>query len=176
MDYQFGWKSVDVWVDTDYAGCRRTRKSSTGGVIVLGNHAIKSWSNTQSIIALSSGEAEYYGLVRGGSMGLGMRSILNDMGLDKKLRVLTDSSAAKGIASRRGLGKVRHVEVNQLWIQDKVAKGEIELVKIPGNENVADALTKAIESEKITWHMSRVNLHLKSGRHELMPEVESHTQ
>ena len=104
-----------------------------------------------------------------------MRSILNDMGLDRKLRVLTDSSAAKGIASRRGLGKVRHVEVNQLWIQDKVAKGEIELVKIPGNENVADALTKAIESDKIVWHMSKVRLHLKSGRHELMPEVESNT-
>ena len=37
----------------------------------LGNHAIKTWSTTQAVIALSSGEAEYYGCVRGGAIGLG---------------------------------------------------------------------------------------------------------
>ena len=67
------------------------------------------------------------------------------------------------------------MEVNQLWIQDKVAKGEIELVKVPGNVNVADALTKAIESDKLKWHMEKVMLEVKSGRHELMPEVTSNT-
>ena len=102
-----------------------------------------------------------------------MKAMLSDMGIDKKLHVLTDSSAAKGIASRRGLGKVRHIEVNQLWIQDKVAQGEIELVKVPGNANIADALTKAVESSELQWHMEQTATAIVDGRHELMPHMGS---
>ena len=51
---------------------------------------------------------------------MGVQSVISDMGVNYKLQVLTDSSAAKRIASRRGLGKVRHIEVNQLWVQEKV--------------------------------------------------------
>ena len=147
---------------------------------MIGAHVIKSWSNTQAIIALSSGGAEFYGIVKGASIGIGLRNILNDLGIqDKvqlKIRLKTDSSAAKGIASRKGIGKVRHIEVNQLWVQDRVAKGEIELIKVPGAINVADALTKSVESDKLQSHMEQVNLSLKSGRHELMPEVDSGIQ
>ena len=63
---------------------------------------------------MSSGEAEYYGIVQGSSVGMGVQSVLRDLGLNVKLQVLTDSSAAKGIASQRGLGKVRHVEVSSV--------------------------------------------------------------
>ena len=73
---------------------------------------IKTWSTTQSVIALSSGEAEYYGMVKGGSVALGIQSMMKDMGTDRDVRIgvkiHTDASAAKGIATRRGLGKVRH--------------------------------------------------------------------
>ena len=86
---------------------------------------------------------------------------------------MRNGSAAKGIASRRGLGKVRHIEVNQLWIQDKVAQGEIELVKVPGNANSADALTKAVESNELQWHMEQTATAIVEGRHELMPLVGS---
>ena len=48
----------DVYSDTDWAGCPRTRKSTTGGCLMLGSHVIKSWSSTQASLALSSGEAE----------------------------------------------------------------------------------------------------------------------
>ena len=86
---------------------------------MLGQHLIGSWSSTQVVIALSSGEPEYYGLVRGSSIGLGIRSMLRDMGVQSRVRVYTDASAARGIASRRGLGKVRHIEVHQLWVSGK---------------------------------------------------------
>ena len=72
--YQEKRSYIDAWVDTDFAGCRRTRKSTSGGVILFGSHLLKSWSTTQAILALSSGEAEYYGMVRGGSMPLGTRA------------------------------------------------------------------------------------------------------
>ena len=59
----------DVWTDTDYAGCPETRKSTSGGSVMLGSRMIKGWSTAQSATALSSGEAEYYGLVSGASIG-----------------------------------------------------------------------------------------------------------
>ena len=92
---------------------------------MLGSHLIKSWSTTQQVIALSSGEAEYYSMVRGGSLGMGVSAIAKDMSVSFEIRRKTDASAAKGIASRRGLGKVRHIDVSQLWLQDRVNKGEI---------------------------------------------------
>ena len=78
-----------------------------------GSHCLKSWSSTQSIIAGSTGEADY-GLVKGGSNSLGMRALMEDLGVGVKLRLKSDASAAIGIASRRGLGKIRHLEVSQL--------------------------------------------------------------
>merc|ERR1712016_553634 len=104
--YQDKVKEIVAWTDTDFEGCHETRKSTSGGVIMLGEHMIKSWSLTQTVVALSSGEAEYYGMVKGASNGLGMRSIIADLGIDMRIGLKTDSSAAKGIANRTGLGRV----------------------------------------------------------------------
>ena len=60
---------------------------------------------------------------------------MQDLGAEFRVRTSTYSSAALGISKRRGLGNVRHIELNQLWIQDKVASGEIDLIKIPGSIN-----------------------------------------
>ena len=68
--YQETANILTLWVDTDYAGCTKTRKSTSGGVVLLGSHHLKGWSVTQSVVALSSGEAEYYGIVQGASVGL----------------------------------------------------------------------------------------------------------
>ena len=135
--YQESINKIDVWTDTDYAGCRETRKSTSGGVIMLGKHIIKGWSATQKVIALSSGEAEYYGCVKGSAEAIGSQSILADMGVNVRIRLSEDSTAAKGIADRTGLGKVRHIEVNQLWLQEKVRNKDIELRKVKGLENLA---------------------------------------
>ena len=137
----------------------------------MGKHVVKTWSSTQSVIALSSGEAEYYGLVIGGSVGLGFQSMLGDLGIYRGLKLKTDASAAKGIANRRGLGKLRHIEVNQLWLQDKVAKGDLEVEKVDGKINRADALTKSVTGEQLADHRLWLSGVIVPGRHELMPEL-----
>ena len=162
---------LTVWGDTDFAGCKRTRKSTTGGVVQLGNHTLKTWSLTQAVIALSSGEAEYYGLVKDASFGIGIRNMLADFGVTTQVELLTDASAAKGIASRKGIGKVRHIEVNQLWLQDKVRTGEVQVVKVKGDKNTADALTKAVDANSLGNHMASVSLTHVEGRHKLAPEM-----
>ena len=73
--------NLTVYTDTDWAGCTRTRKSTSGGCITFGTHNIKCWSTTQAVIALSSGEAEFYGIVKGASVLLGAPSLARDMGV-----------------------------------------------------------------------------------------------
>ena len=138
--------------------------------MTIGNHVVKHWSTTQNTVALSSGEAEYYGMVKGGSTALGMRSMLSDLGVNLKVRLRTDASAAKGIATRRGLGKIRHIEVHQLWLQEKVTRGEIEVMKVKGEGNLADALTKAMDGPGIRKHLSLTGQVIAFGRHEITPD------
>ena len=136
-----------------------------------GNHNIKTWSSTQQVIALSSGEAEYYGMVKGAGNALGIAGVFKDMGIQYDVVLYTDSSAAKGISSRRGLGKVRHIELNQLWLQDQVARGKISVRKIKGEDNISDSLTKHSNPERIKQTMNGTLQKIVQGRHNIMPNV-----
>lgn len=163
--------NVTTWVDTDYAGCRTTRRSTSGGCIMLGSHIIKGWSTTQSKIALSSGEAEYYGIVKGATMSIGVREILADLGMSRQIVIKTDASAAEGITNRVGLGKLRHLETNLLWMQERVASSDIIVEKVPGVTNIADALTKHVDGQDLATHISWINAEVKQDRHEIMPNL-----
>ena len=83
---------IVIWTDSDYAGCTKTRKSTSGGVVMFGGHCLKTWSSTQDVVALSSGEAEYYALVKAVSQGIGMKNLLQDLGVDVEIAVRTDAS------------------------------------------------------------------------------------
>ena len=171
--YQEAVDRIVVWTDTDFAGCRKGRKSTSGGMMMLGTHVIKSWSTNQAVIALSSGEAEYYGMVKGASQAMGLKAMAEDIGVRYAgpIQITVDASAAIGIASRRGLGKIRHLEVSQLWLQQKVANGDLKLVKVNGVDNLADALTKHLGAGELQKHMLGVGLEERGGRHEIMPQV-----
>ena len=107
-----------------------------------GSHLLKSWSSTQPLVSLSSAEAEYYGVVKAAATGLGYQALLQDLGVALPLRVWTDSSATIGICGRQGLGRVRHLATQTLWIQQRVRDGSFELWKVKGVENPADLFTK----------------------------------
>ncbi len=93
---------------------------------------VKTWSTNQPTVALSSAEAEYYGLVKGATNALGIQSYLKDTYVEVGIVMRTDASAAQAIASRRGLGKVRHIDVAQLWLQQYVADKRIEIIEFQG--------------------------------------------
>ena len=115
---------------------------------MFGSHLTKAWSATQASLALSSGEAEFYGLVRATGIGFGLQALLRDGGIRVPVRVWTDSEAAMGTAGRQGLGKLRHLECHSLWAQQRFRRKEFELFKILGTENPADLFTKHVESSK----------------------------
>ena len=107
-----------------------TRRSTSAGVILYGSHSLKCWTSTQAVVSLSSAEAEYHSSVRGCAAGLGMRSFAQDLGDPiAKVKILVDSSAAIQMARRSGLGRVRHMAVALLWLQDAVQRCDIELGK-----------------------------------------------
>ena len=135
--YKFPWQAathIDVYSDTDWAGCPRTRKSTSGGAVMIGSHTIRTYSSTQTLVSLSSGESEYYGIFKGAAAGLGHQAIMNDYGVNMPVRLWSDSSAALGIAKRSGLVRIRHLDTNTLWLQEKVRTGAVEVRKVKGEE------------------------------------------
>ena len=165
FNYQADPGCITGTSDTDWAGCRKTRKSTSGGIISFGRHILKSYSNTQALITLSSGEAEFYGLVKAGSVCIGIKSMLRDLGITSGIELHIDASAAKGIAQRIGLGKVRHLEVSQLWIQHQVAEGSIKICKVLGKDNIADALTKYLSGPDLDRLVHRSGLYRSQDFH-----------
>ena len=150
--HKYDWGSsaaddyLDVYCDTDFANCKETKRSTSGGVCLFGGSNVKQSSKTQTTIALSSGEAELHRINSGITQGLGLQSIAKDLGFDAKVRVHSDVTAALGICRRRGLGKTRHLDVADLWAQGKVRSGAIELCKILSAENPADIMTTYVEN------------------------------
>ena len=91
-------------------------------------------------MALSSGEAELHGIATGATYAIGTQDLLRDLGVEVKVRMRTDASAAIGMVKRRGVGKVRRIEVKELWIQDQAHLGEVDIRTVRSQENLADVL------------------------------------
>ena len=167
---------VKIVVDSGWAGCSQTRKSTNGGCIMVGDVCLKAWSTTQRVVALSSGEAEYYAAIKGASEGLCFLAGCADLGIwtngAVSLRVLTDSSACKGICQRTGLGMIRHIDVAMLWLQDLVRKGKIQMSKIPGKENSADLLTKYLPGVKGAAISRALGFYAECGRSNIVDAAE----
>ena len=153
--------------DSDHAGCKKTRKSTSCSAYMLGNHLLRLSSTTQATLALSSGESEFVATVKGTSGLLGLVEVGKDWGLIYKARLKTDSSSARGILARRGVGKIRHLHTGLLWIQQLTVRKRLEVVKQPGDTNVADLGTKMLDGQRTKKLLDILNLHAKAGRHPL---------
>ena len=125
-----------------------------------GGHCIKSWSTNQSVIAISSGEAEFYAVVKGASELLGMLSIGIDLNCSLTGHLHSDSSAAIGMSHRRGLGKVKHLHTQYLWVQERVRSGDFLLHKERTDRNRADLMTKYLTRPVMDKFMAMIGYHV----------------
>ena len=172
---KFQWQrmpeKLHTFTDSDWAGDRESRKSTSGGAITWGCHTIKTWSTTQQTIALSSGEAELYALVKGAAQSHGIASMLWDFGIEVGCTVCTDASAAIGMVHRQGLGKTRHIDVQYLWVQKDVYDGKIAVVKVGTDANPADVLTKHLKADAVAGHLDRLGYEPRGGRSSTAPDL-----
>ena len=156
--------TVDIFVDTDFANCKETRRSTSGGAIMLGKCLVKHWAKTQTTISLSSGESELHGIASGCAQALGVQSLMQDMGWKMPITVHSDATAAIGIARRKGLGQIRHLFVTDLWIQDKIRSRQIRLLKVLGADNVADIFTTYVDRSTLEKALKNMNVVRVEGR------------
>ena len=97
---------------------------------------------------------------------MGIRAMMRDWGQELGGTIYADSSAALAIAKRKGAGKLRHIHVSALWIQDVQDRDGTEFKKVLGTENPADLMTKYLTREKIDACMSKVSQEGNEGRAE----------
>jgi hypothetical protein len=136
--------TIDVFVDADWGGCEKTRLSTSGGAIMVYGRCVKVWSSTQKAWARSSGEAELYSATKGATEGLGLQSMCEEIGIQLELQVHTDSDACRGTVHRTGLGRLKHLRIEELWLQSAVEEGRVRVVRVPRELNPADCLTKLV--------------------------------
>ena len=163
--------TMRTYTDADWAGCKESRKSTTGGAIMLGGHTLKTWSKTQSLIALSSGESEFYAALKASAETLGMLAMLRDFGIKMTGEVHGDASAALGIINRKGLGRTRHIDTGLLWIQQTAAEKRLSYLKVLGTDNPADLMTKHLGQEVLTKHSWKLGVTFPGGRAETAPNL-----
>ena len=140
---------VIVHTDSDWAGDKGSRKSTTGMAVRRGRHLLRHSSTLQSVISLSSAEAEYYAMTKGAAAGLGIRSLLDDWCLSCSIELYSDSSSARAFAARRGIGKQRHIQTRFLWLQERVAAKHLRVSKVGTHDNPADLFTKQLDRGKL---------------------------
>jgi hypothetical protein len=139
---------------------------------MVGSHVIKTWSSTQKAVALSSGEAEVVAVVKGVSEAVGLRSLARSWGIEYGIVVMCDSSAAIGIVGRRGVGRIRHLDVGKMWIQELREREGVEVKKVRGTENPADQLTKYLGAGEVDKAVQMVGMEFREGRAEKGVEVQ----
>ncbi|CAE7941469.1 unnamed protein product, partial [Symbiodinium necroappetens] len=138
--------------DADWAGCKTSRKSRSSVQFFLGGSLVGSFVRSQRTVALSSGESEFNAMISGACDLLYLKECFSYVTKDLfvvKAVSRSDSAAARGIGSRVGCGRVRHLHCSFLWLQESVRKGDVDLRPIGGQRNPADIGTKPLPGKKL---------------------------
>ena len=102
--------------------------------------------------------------MKGSAELLGIRGAISDFGVESIGVVYADSSAARAIANRKGAGKLRHINISTLWIQEKQDLHHLEMGKASGNQNPADLMTKYLTRTVIDTHFKFMRHQRAAGR------------
>ena len=85
--------------------------------------------------------------------------------------MFSDATAAKGIARRRGMGRIRHLDVIDLWVQEKFTTGAATIDKVLGSENPADILTKHVDRQALMKALDKMGMKVIEGRSNVAPKA-----
>ena len=160
--YDYVWQQkqnvLKVFADSDWAGCKRTRRSTSGGMIVNGKHLIQHWSSTQAFVSLSSAEAELNSANKGAAETILIQRMSNSFNLHMDIILFCDSSAATGACHRQGVGKMKHLSCRQLWLQEQVNSKNVKMEKVGRADNPSDLLTHHWTQSESFQHLTPVSI------------------
>jgi len=171
-----------AYADADWAGCKDTRRSTTGWILLMGNSIIDWGCKKQQTVALSSCEAEYMAVCAATQAILWTRKMLTELGIQNNIALtgttadrvskistatpilFSDNRAAIAMATNDvHHNRSKHIDIRHHFIRDEVANGNIILRWIPSHEQIADALTKNLGTTLFT----RLRERLVESRHGL---------
>ena len=147
--------------DSDYAGDRTSCRSVSCAWIELGGVPVYAHARQQSIIATSSAEAECYAMSGAAVELFGIDSILKELGVRHRVVLRSDSSSGRSLANRRGLGRMKHIDVKCLWLQECVAQQKLVLQPVKSEDNPADVGTKHVSAGRLHVLFNLLRLHVE---------------
>jgi hypothetical protein len=137
------------------------RKSTSGGTLWLQGFSLAHWSRTQAVIAQSSCEAELMGLNTGAVEAKLLQTLLGEMGLTVPIVLYSDSTSGVATTARLGPGRMRHLAVKELWLQEEVHERRLSIQRVSSVDNIADVLTKALPRRRYEMMKRRFGLRLQ---------------
>nr|GFC61972.1 copia protein [Tanacetum cinerariifolium] len=152
----------------DYAGCKDSFKSTSGGAQFLGEKLVSWSSKKQDCTALSTAEAEYVSLSACCAQILWMRTQLTDYGFNfTKIPIYYDSKSAIAISCNPVQhSRTKHIAVRYHFIKEHIEKGTIELYFVKTDYQLADIFTKALPADRFIYLVCRLGMRSLSP-HEL---------
>jgi hypothetical protein len=151
LNYEIGNNLLlQGYSDADF-GSDSSGRSTTGMVLTLGNCAFLWKSKIQSCVTLSTAEAETVAACETAVQIMWVRNILMELGYEVgKTPLWEDNNAAIAIATKpERRSRIRHMHVKHMYLQEKVADGDIEVLKIDTELQLADLFTKALAKHKV---------------------------
>ncbi|KAJ9542951.1 hypothetical protein OSB04_029457 [Centaurea solstitialis] len=160
------WYSKDsgfdltAYSDSDFAGCKIDRKSTTGGCHLLGGKLVSWTSKKQNSVSTSTAEAEYVAAGICCAQVLWLRNQLQDYDIQlSKIPIYCDNTSAIAIANNPVLhSKTKHIEVRYHFIRDHVMNGDIELHFVPTEYQLADPFTKPLDVTRFNMLISELGM------------------
>ena len=151
---------VKGYVDSDYAGDLDKRKSTTGYVFTLAGGAVSWLSKLQTVVALSTTEAEYMAATQACKEAIWIQRLLGELGhKQQKITVYCDSQSALHIARNPAFhSRTKHIGVQYHFVREVVEEGSVDMQKIHTKDNLADVMTKPINTNKFIWCRSSYGL------------------
>lgn len=152
--------TVKGYVDSDFAGDLNKSKSTTGYVFTLAGGAVSWVSKLQTVVALSTTEAEYMAATQACKEAVWIQRLLEELGhMQKKIVLFCDSQSALHIARNPAFhSRTKHIRVQYHFVREVVEEGSVDMQKIHTDENLADVMTKPINADKFTWCRSSYGL------------------
>uniref|UniRef100_A0A803Q249 Retrovirus-related Pol polyprotein from transposon TNT 1-94 n=1 Tax=Cannabis sativa TaxID=3483 RepID=A0A803Q249_CANSA len=151
---------LEGFINADYASNKDTRKSITSYCFQLNSCCINWKSQLQHVVALSTKKFEFMTITEAFKEATWIKGILQEIGmLKEKVSMFSDNQSAIHLSKNPVYHeRSKHIHIRMFWIEDKIELGEIELEKVPSDENTADPGTKMLPVSKFRYFMDLLKL------------------
>jgi len=144
---------LGVYTDSDWADDKETRKSQSSYHLVADDEEapLDHISRRQGPVSLSSGEAEFYAATSGTANAIAPKGVFEFFGYKVHMSLYMDSSTGRSIARREGRGRVKHLDVRSMWLQQLVKQKVILPTAVNTIDNKADLGTTILAAPRLEF-------------------------